>query len=102
MDNGGFDVDPDPEPDTVSTSQDSKRRSAVPRRRVVSSSSPSRHSWANSPPNTAGSSAPPSPMGRCETSPLPSPQPSPPSPDMSPVRYNPVSRNHSLKYSGGA
>jgi len=100
MDNGGFDVDPDPE----ETSRHSKSRSAVPRRRVVSTSSPSRHSWASSPPpqNTSGSSAPPSPMGRCEPSPVPSPEPSPPSPDVSPVRYNPVPRSHALKYSGGA
>ena len=31
MDNGGFDVDPDPEEETTTVSQGSKRRSAVPR-----------------------------------------------------------------------
>ena len=43
------------------------------RRRVVSTSSPSRHSWASSPPpqNTSGSSAPPSPMGKHTSPTLP-------------------------------
>ena len=31
MDNGGFDVDPDPEEEKPTVSRDSKRRTAVPR-----------------------------------------------------------------------
>lgn len=76
------------------------RRPAVPRRRVASSSSPSRHSWAS--PLPAGGSAPPSPMGRCGPAGVVSTEATSASPDVSPVRYNPVSRNPALKYSGGA